>query len=82
MALDTILQEVAELERLRDRVVMLRRGRAAKNGTRVAALFNLAEQTLAALELALSVSSLEPRLERDKLFGDNDDYGFVSPRHF
>ncbi|VXC84539.1 hypothetical protein [Sphingomonas sp. AX6] len=75
-ALDTLLKEVADLDRLRRLVSSLRSELDTGQLGRVAGLISFAEETLSRRQDALSAGPLEQRLASDRLFSDDDDYGF------
>ena len=78
-ALDEVLEEMASLDRLRRLVANLRHEEMSVSTGRIAEFLGLAERRLASREAALSADGLEQRFEKNKLFGDDDDYAFRPP---
>ena len=81
-ALDSLLEEMASLDRRRRRVSSLRAEREAEASARIAVLLTFAEEKLARRELALSADGLERRLEESRLFAEDDDHDFRPPAYY
>ncbi|MEE4454389.1 hypothetical protein [Novosphingobium resinovorum] len=81
-ALDSLLEEMASLDRLRRFVSSLRAELKADASGRVAILVTFAEEKLARRELALSADGLERRLKESRLFAEDDDHDFRSPAYY
>jgi len=81
-ALDSLLEEMAALDRLRRLVSSLRAELEADASGRVVALVRFAEEKLARRELALSADGLERRLEESRLFAEDDDHDFRPPAYY
>jgi hypothetical protein len=81
-ALDSLLEEMASLDRLRRLVSSLRAELEADASGRVAVLVTFAEEKLARRELALSADGLERRLEESRLFAEDDDHDFRPRAHY
>lgn len=81
-ALDSLLEEMASLDRLRRLVSSLRAELEADASARVAVLVTFAEEKLARRELALSADGLERRLEESRLFAEDDDHDFRPPAYY
>lgn len=78
-AFGTILTEVEKLERVRQLVVALERQLSGSREPRVASFVQWATDRVAELEARLSAPLLEAKFKGDRLFGDDDDHGFISP---
>lgn len=78
-ALDSLLDEVASLDRLRRLVASLREERETDASGRVAMFLAFAKGKLVSGEEALSAENLERRLAGKRLFGDDDDHDFRPP---
>jgi hypothetical protein len=78
-ALDAILEEVGDLDRLRRLIASLSAERPGESEGRVGAFLAFARQKLAMREAALSGPELGRRLEGSRLFGDDDDHDFRPP---
>lgn len=81
-ALDSLLEEMASLDRLRRLVSSLRAELEADASARIAVLLTFAEEKLARRELALSADGLERRLEESRLFAEDDDHDFRPPAYY
>ncbi len=80
-AVADLLSELQELERLRTQLALLERQMETAATPRVSAFLAWSREHLAAREARLSASSLESQFERQQLFGDTDDFGFLSRRY-
>lgn len=78
-ALDSVLEELAGLDRLRRLVENLRSQLPATESGRIATFVRVAEDRLADVEAALSPDGLSRRFSEQRLFGDDDDHGFRPP---
>ncbi len=74
--LDSILGELAELDRLQRLVARLSEEAGATLGPRLAAFRAWSEERLAKHEARLSTKGLEVRFENDQLFGNDDDHDY------
>lgn len=81
-ALDDILDELAALERLRSLVGGLRSELASTAEGRAEAFLAFAEKRLAIREAAFSADGLQRRFEKNRLFGDDDDFDFRPSRYY
>lgn len=81
-ALDEILEEVANLDRLRRLVNSLTAELDAVSECRVGDFLAFARQRLVDCEASLSTPGLKERFEANHLFGDDDDNGFRPPAYF
>lgn len=80
--LGKILEELADLERLRGLVSTLRSQLGSESAGRVEAFVKFADERLAAREAAFSADGLEARFEGDRIFGDDDDHDFYPSRYY
>jgi hypothetical protein len=80
-ALDGLLGEIADLERLRGLVASLRTQYSGGGSDRVGQFVHFAAAQLAEREISLSGGELEQRFTSERLFGEDDDYGFQLPRY-
>lgn len=78
-AFGTILTELEKLDRMRQLVAALNSQLASSETARVANFVAWANDRLIKLEAAISAATLEEKFEAARLFGDDDDYKFVSP---
>ena len=78
-AFGTILTELEKLDRMRQLVAALNSQLASSETARVANFVTWANDRLTELEAAISAAALEEKFEEARLFGDDDDYTFVSP---
>lgn len=81
-ALDTLLEEVGELDRLRRLMVSLQGQYDASPLGRVGQFIAFAAAQLAEREAALSVDALEQSFSNKNLFGEEDDREFHPPHYF
>jgi hypothetical protein len=81
-ALDSVLEELGNLDRLRGLVASLGAEYEGEREDRLGAFLGFARQRLATQEAALSASGLCQRFERDRLFGEDDDEEFRLPAYF
>ena len=68
-----------KLDRMRQLVAALNSQLASSKTARVANFVTWANDRLTELEAAISAATLEEKFEEARLFGDDDDYKFVSP---
>lgn len=80
--LDQLLDEWAQLDRLRRMIALVREQLGDASESRVIACMEAATRRLAAQEAALDVKGLASRFEEQRLFGDDDDFGFRPPYHY
>lgn len=80
--LDQIAAECAQLDRLRRVIALLREQLGDASESRVIAFIEAATRRLAVQEAALEVKRLARRFEEQRLFGDDDDFGFRPPYHY
>ncbi|CAH1697254.1 conserved hypothetical protein [Hyphomicrobiales bacterium] len=78
----TILTELEKLDRMRQLVAALNSQLASSETARVANFVTWANDRLSELEAAISAATLEEKFEEARLFGDDDDYKFVSPPYY
>ncbi len=78
-ALDDLLSEIADLDRLRRLVAGLQGQLGDQPSGRVAEFITFAEARLRDSEQALEASGLSSRFETSRLFGDDDDHDFRPP---
>ncbi len=78
-ALDDLLREIADLDRLRRLVAGLHGQLGDQPSGRVAEFMAFAETRLKDSEQALEASGLSSRFETSRLFGDDDDHDFRPP---
>lgn len=78
-ALDAVLVEVADLDRLGRLVARLREELASNADGRILTFLEVAERRLLVGEAALSAEGLARRFSDQRLFGDDDDHGFRLP---
>lgn len=78
-ALDDLLRQIADLDRLRRLVASLHKQLGDQPSGRVAEFITFAETRLRENEQALEAEGLLSRFETARLFGDDDDYDFQSP---
>ena len=78
-ALEQLMVEATELERLRGFVDTLERGGEPAPDSRVAALMNWARERLAGREAHLGHEELEQRLSNAQLFGEDDSQNLWRP---
>lgn len=78
-ALETILAEVEQADRLRRLLGALREGAGETADPRVGEFLQWADAHLAAREAVLTAEGLGRRLEDQRLFGDDDDHAFRPP---
>lgn len=81
-ALETVLKEVAALDRLRRLVAGLQGERISEGAGRIAEFLAFAERRLASREAMLSAEGLRKRFEEQRLFGDDDDHDFRPPHYY
>lgn len=81
-AFSTILTELEKLERMRQLVTALDSQLANSETARVANFVAWANGRLRELEAALSAATLEEKFDEARLFGEDDDYKFVSPPYY
>lgn len=81
-AFDTVLTDLEKLDRMRRLVAALNSQLASSETARVASFVTWANGRLTELETALSAATLEEKFEDERLFGDDDDYKFVSPPYY
>jgi hypothetical protein len=79
-ALEELLDEVGALDRLRRLVTTLRNEQGTSAEGRVGDFLAFADARLAEREAALTAANLEKRLEKERLFGEDDDHNF-RPQH-
>ncbi|WP_174273711.1 phage tail tape measure protein [Sphingomonas bacterium] len=77
--LDSVLVDLANLDRLRRMLAGLKDIKKDGASTRVSEFLSRAQIELNVREEALSASGLHRRFEETRLFGDDDDHGFKSP---
>lgn len=80
-ALDALLGEIADLERLRGLVASLRMQYSDASSDRVGQFVKFAAAQLAEKDASLSGGALEKRFTNERLFGEDDDHGFQLPRY-
>jgi hypothetical protein len=80
-ALGAILEELNELDRLRDLMTLLAQQALADPTPRLASFLAWTTDHLATREARLSAPSLEERFIGERLFGDTDDFGFQVRRY-
>lgn len=78
-AFGAIPTELEKLDRMRQLVAALNAQLARSDTARVANFVTWANDRLAELEAAISAATLEEKFQEGRLFGDDDDYKFVSP---
>lgn len=78
--LDAILSELDELDRLRRLISMLTTEVTAEPTPRLSAFLDWAREHLEKRESRLSAEAIEDRFEAERLFGDDDDHGFIPSR--
>jgi hypothetical protein len=81
-ALETILSEVEQVDRLRRLLGTVREGAGEAANPRVAAFVRWAEAHLARREDALGAEGLGRRFEDQRLFGEDDDHAFRPPHWY
>jgi hypothetical protein len=81
-ALEAILAEVEQVDRLRRLLGALRKAAGEAAGPRVAEFVRWAEAHLAAREAALSAKGLGRRFGEQRLFGEDDDHAFRPPHWY
>jgi hypothetical protein len=81
-AFETILTELEKLDRMRQLVAALNSQLASSETARVANFVTWANDRLTELEAAISAATLEEKFEEARLFGDDDDFKFVSPPYY
>ena len=78
--LAAVLAELAELDRLRRLIAMLTEEAAAGPSPRLSAFLAWTREHLAKREARLSPQAIEDRFDVERLFGDDDDHGFMPSR--
>ena len=78
-ALDQLLQELQELDRLRRLMIALHGELGDRPSGRVGEFMTFAEARLQEHERALRAAGLSSRFEAERLFGEDDDHDFRSP---
>jgi len=78
--LDSILGELAEMDRLQSLMARLSEEAGATLGPRLAAFMAWSEERIAKHEARLSTKGLEARFESVRLFGDDDDHDYTSTK--
>ncbi|MFT4184310.1 MAG: hypothetical protein QM636_20590 [Rhizobium sp.] len=78
--LSTLLSELDELDRLRRLIAMLTEEVSAEPSPRLSAFLAWTTEHLAQREARLSPRAIEDRFEVERLFGDDDDHGFMPSR--
>lgn len=79
-ALDILLQEVGDLDRLRRVMAALQGELGNKPSGRVGEFMAFVEERLRNTEKGLQAAGLSARFEARRLFGDDDDHDFLPPR--
>lgn len=79
-ALDSLLQEIGDLDRLRRLMAALHGELGNEPSGRVAEFMAFAEGRLRNTEKGLQAAGLSSRFEARRLFGDDDDHDFLPPR--
>ena len=77
-----VLSELDELDRLRRLIAMLTEKIPAEHSPRLSAFLAWTREHLAQREARLSPQAIEDRLAEERLFGDDDDYGFTPSRWY
>lgn len=80
--LGMILSELDELDRLRRLIGLLTAEVLAEPTPRLSAFLGWAREHLAKREALLSAQAIEERFETERLFGGDDDHGFIPPRWY
>jgi len=78
-SLGTVLEHIAQLERLRRLMHGLSRLDSAPALSRVKAFLDWSQSELSRREAAFAPDALEQRFEAENIFGDDDDSGFIAP---
>ncbi|WP_343517712.1 hypothetical protein [Sphingomonas sp.] len=78
-ALDAVLNDLANIERLKRLMDGLAVLAGAERSPRVSEFLEWSQKELAAREAAFSREGLEYRFANDRIFGDDDDHSFKSP---
>ena len=81
-AIDAVLEEVGALDRLKRMVEALRTQLGPGGAGRAAVFLDAAERRLSEQGSALSADGLQRRFADQRLFGDDDDHGFVPPAFY
>lgn len=81
-AFNEILAELEKLEKMRQLLTALNSQLASSGTARVESFVSWANGRLAELEGAISARALEQTFKEARLFGDDDDYEFVSPPYY
>ena len=81
-AIDSVLEELEEFDRLRRLVGLLDNGSRSESTGRVDEFAILTKKRLTEREAALSTECLEHRFEHESVVGKDDDYQFSLPSHF
>jgi hypothetical protein len=77
-----VLSELDELDRLRRLIAMLTEKIPAEQSPRLSAFLAWTREHLAQREARLSPQAIEDQLVEERLFGDDDDYGFTPSRWY
>ncbi|MGB3831272.1 MAG: hypothetical protein WA975_05350 [Mesorhizobium sp.] len=77
-----VLSELDELDRLRRLIAVLTEKIPAEHSPRLSAFLAWTREHLAQREARLSHQAIEDRLVEERLFGDDDDYGFTPSRWY
>jgi hypothetical protein len=80
--LGAILSELDELDRLRRLITMLTAEISAEPTPRLSTFLAWAREHLAKREARLLAQAIEARFGTERLFGDDDDYGFTAARRY
>ncbi len=80
--LAAVLSELDELDRLRRLISMLTEKAPAEPSSRLSVFLAWTREHLAQREARLSSQAIEGRFVEERLFGDDDDYGFTPSRWY